>query len=264
MRHAQVRLAGVVAQLVSRPVRVDDDDVNVRLDERRVVVAAVPDDDVGFLLGGLEDRCVVDAGEDEVALGEVRLVLLALLDRAVGVLEILVALEALDDLLRQVAVRHRVAENGDALAVVPEQLGDAARRLALARARADGADRRDRLRRRDHRVVRGEELEARAGSERLRPDVQHVLVGHVRVREDDLVHLVLADQLLELRLRMDRNPVGVELAREERGIDTPRDVWDLRCREGHDLELLASAIDDVEVVEVAAGRARDQDPRPHV
>ena len=73
------------------PVRVDDDDVQVGPDERRVVVAAVPHDHVGLVLGGLQDRAVVDAGEDEVALGEVRLVLLALLDRAFGGVEILVA-----------------------------------------------------------------------------------------------------------------------------------------------------------------------------
>jgi hypothetical protein len=94
--------------------------------------------------------------------------------------------------------------------------------------------------------------------------VQHVLVGHVRVGEDDLFDLVLADQLLEFPFRVDRNSVRIELAREERGIDTPCDVGDLRGGEGDDLELLASAIDDVEVVEVAPGRARDQDPRPHV
>ena len=45
-----------------------------------------------------------------------RLVLLALLDRRVGGVEILVALEPLHGLLREVAVRHRVAEDGDALA----------------------------------------------------------------------------------------------------------------------------------------------------
>ena len=80
--HAQVGLARVVAELVPGSVRVDDDDVEVGLDERRVVVAAVPDDHVRLLLGAGEDRRVVDPGEDEVAFGEVRLVLLALLDRA--------------------------------------------------------------------------------------------------------------------------------------------------------------------------------------
>src|SRR5207244_11164766 len=66
VRHAQVRLARVVAQLVTGPVRIQDDDVQVRLDEGRVVVATVPEDHVGFLLGRLEDRRVVDAGEDQV------------------------------------------------------------------------------------------------------------------------------------------------------------------------------------------------------
>ena len=106
--HAQVGLARVVARLVPRPVRVDDDEVQVRPDERRVVVAAVPEDHVGLLLGRVEDRRVVDPGEDDVALGQVRLVLLALLDRAVVGGEVLVAAEALDGLLRQVAVRHRM------------------------------------------------------------------------------------------------------------------------------------------------------------
>ena len=235
------------------------------LDERRVVVAAVPDDHVSLLLGGLQDRGVVDAGEDEVALGEVRLVLLALLDRAVGRVEVLVAREALDDLLREVAVGHGVPEDGDALSVVAQELSDPAGCLALPRAGADRADRDRRLRRGERRVVRREEAEARAGGERERADVHHVLVRHVRVREDDLVDLVLADQVAQLGLGLDRDPVRIELTREERGIDATRDVRDLRRGERDDLVFLAPAVDDVEVVEVAPGRTRDQNPlSPHV
>jgi hypothetical protein len=37
-----------------RPQRVDDRDVEVRPDERKVVVAAVPDEDVGVLLRARE------------------------------------------------------------------------------------------------------------------------------------------------------------------------------------------------------------------
>ena len=73
-----------------------------------------------------------------------RLVLLALLDGRVGRVEVLVTLESLDGLLRQVAVGHRVAQNGDALAGAAQDGGDVAGRLALARAgphRADGDDR---------------------------------------------------------------------------------------------------------------------------
>ena len=45
---------------------------------------------------------------------------------AVRGVEIFVALEALHGLLRQVAVRHRMAQDGDALAGLAQQLGDAA------------------------------------------------------------------------------------------------------------------------------------------
>jgi hypothetical protein len=107
--------------------------------------------------------------------------------------------------------------------------------------------------------VRREELEGGARGKRERADVHHVLVGHIRVGEDDLVDVVLADQVAELVLGVDRDSVGVELAGEERGIDAPRDVRDLRRSERDDLVVLVPAVDDVEVVEVAAGGACDQD-----
>ena len=52
-----------------------------------------------------------------------------------------------------------------------------------------------------------------------------------------------------------------ELAGELRRIDAAVDVRDLRCRECDNVVLGATPIDDVEVVEVAAGRAGDQHPR---
>ncbi len=122
------------------PVRVENDEMEVGPDERRVVVAAFPDDHIGLVLGQVEDLRVVDAGKDEVAGGDVRLVLLALLDRAVGGLEILVAREALRHLFREIAVRHGVAEHGHAVAARAKDLRHAAARLALAGAGAHGAD----------------------------------------------------------------------------------------------------------------------------
>ena len=114
--------------------------------------------------------------------------------------------------------------------------------------------------------MRGEQREARPGRERARADVHHVLVRDVRVGEDDLVDLVLADQVAELGLGPDRDPVRVEIAGEQGRVDAPVDVRDLRRREGNDLVLLAAPVDDVEVVEVAPGRACDQDAfsRSHV
>jgi hypothetical protein len=144
--HAQIDLAGVVAELVAGSVRIDDDEVQIGMDEGDVVVAPVPDDDVGLLLSPLEDGAVVDPREDEIALGEMGLVLLALLDGGVGGFEILVPLEALEGLLREVAVRHRMAQDCDALACTAKQRGDMARRLALAGAGSHSADGDDRLR----------------------------------------------------------------------------------------------------------------------
>ena len=88
VRHPQVGLAGVVGQLVPDAQRVRDDDVEVGLVERRVVVAAVPQDDVRLLLRLRQDVAVVDAGVDDRAADDVRLVLLDLLDRAVVLLEV--------------------------------------------------------------------------------------------------------------------------------------------------------------------------------
>ena len=260
--HAQVRLARVVAELVPRPVRVADDDVQVRLDERRVVVAAVPDDHVRLLLGPREDGGVVDPGEDEVPLGQVRLVLLALLDRAVRGVEVLVALEALHGLLRQVAVRHRVPQDGDALPRLAQEVRDVPRRLALAGARAHGADRDHGLLRRDHRRARAEQLVVGPRGHGHGADVHDVLVRDVGVGEDDLVHVLAAHQVGQLLLGEDRDPVRVARARQRSRVDAAFDVRDLRRREGDHLHVVASPVDDVEVVEVAAGRTGDDDS-PH-
>jgi hypothetical protein len=90
-----------------------------------------------------------------------------------------------------------------------------------------------------------------------------VVVGHVRVREHDLIDLVLADQVFELAFGMDRDALGVELTGEERRVDAPGDVRDLRRREGDHLVLLAAAKEDVEVVEVPPGRSCDENSRLH-
>ena len=262
VRHAQVRLARVVAELVSGTMRIDDDDVEVGLDERRVVVAAVPEDDVRFLLRRAQDALVVDAREDEVALGEMRLVLLALLDRRVRCLEILIALEPLYRLFRQIAVRHGMAQHGDALPGFAEQFGDAPSRLALARARADSADRHRRLRGSEHRLPRRDQLVRRAGRERARADVHDVFVRDVGVGEDDDVDLVFADELLQRRLRQDRNSFRIQRPRQLGGVAAVVDVRDLRRGERDDLVGRTVPVDEVEVVEVAAGCPCDQDSSP--
>jgi hypothetical protein len=92
--------------------------------------------------------------------------------------------------------------------------------------------------------------------------VHHALVGHVGIGEDDLVDLVLADKLLEGRLGQDRDSLRVQRPRQLGGVETPVDVRNLRRREGDDVVLLPAAVDDVEVVEVAARGPGDQHSSP--
>ncbi len=85
-----------------------------------------------------------------------------------------------------------------------------------------------------------------------------MLVGDVRVGEDDLIDVSLRDQSGELVLGQDRNPVGISRPRERGRVGPVGDPGDLRRREGDDLDLGIVAIDDVEVVEVAAPGSHDQ------
>ena len=260
VRHAKVLLAGVVAELVPGAMRVADHDVDVGRDEGHVVVPAVPQDHVGLFLCGGQDLGVIDPGEDEVPLCEVRLVLFALLDRAVVCIEILVALETLHDLFRQVAVGHRMTEDGDPFPVLSEEAGDVSRRLALARPGADCADGNDRLRGRELRRLGSEQAVVGTRGQGDRADVHDVLVGDVRVREHDLVGVLTEYDFGELLLGDDGDPLRVPGARELGRIHPTVDVRDLRRGEGDHLDVLTLAKRDVEVVEVAACGAGDHDP----
>jgi hypothetical protein len=93
--------------------RIDENDVEVRAQERKVVVAAVPQQDVRFRLGRRENGGVIDAGEDQRAGADVRLVLLPFLHRAVGVGEVVEGGKSLDRLAGEVAVRHGVTQSHD-------------------------------------------------------------------------------------------------------------------------------------------------------
>ena len=255
----QVDLAGVVHEAVAGTVRVGDGDVQVGGVEAEVVVAAVPEDDVGFLLGLAHDGLVVDAGVDHVAGHDVRLVLFHLLDGALVLLEVVegrVALHALGD---EVAVRHGVTDADDLLAGLAQHGLDLARGLALAGAGAHGADGDHRLGALDHDLVRAHQHEVGAERVHQRRAVHDVLVGHVGVGEDDDFDAVLLDELGHLGLVVDRDAVRVVRTGELGRVLAVVDVRDLRGREGDDLVLLPLAEVGVEVVEVATRGSHDED-----
>lgn len=80
----EVRLTGVVGELVARPQRVDHSDVQVGSEDRQVDVAAVPQHDVRVNLCGPEDVGVVAHRVPDQPGADRRLVLLPLLDGGVG------------------------------------------------------------------------------------------------------------------------------------------------------------------------------------
>ena len=112
---SQVHGAGEVRGLVAQSQRVRQRDPDVRSIERPVVVASIPEEHVAFGRGLLEDGGIVDAGVHDRAFVDVRLVLLALLERALVLVEIFVAAEPLHRLAGEIAVRHRVTDDDDAL-----------------------------------------------------------------------------------------------------------------------------------------------------
>ncbi len=99
MSPAEVGFAGVVGRLVTGPVRVGHHDLEVGPVEGQVVVAAIPEDDVGLFLGLGQDRAIVHSGIDDAARHDVGFVLLALLDRALVTVEVVHHREALHPLL---------------------------------------------------------------------------------------------------------------------------------------------------------------------
>ena len=105
--HARHRLAGMMCCHLPRPERIGDRDVEAGPQERKIVVAAVPDDDVGLELGLSQNLRIVDAREDHAALRKMRLVLLPLLHRAPGGREIGCGREPLNPLFPG---RHRASD----------------------------------------------------------------------------------------------------------------------------------------------------------
>ena len=205
--------------------------------ERQVVVAAVPEHDVGLGLGLAQDAAVVDARVDDDAGLDVRLVLLALLDRAVVPHEVVERLEPLAGLRREVAVGHRVAHRHDPQPQVAQQPGDVAGGLALAHARAHRGDGDHRAARAQRRAARRRARTKSAPAAMTREAEVHDLgVGEVGVGEHHGVDPLARDERLELRLVDDRDAVRVQRAGELGRVGASVDVGDLGRGEGDHLD----------------------------
>ena len=87
--------------------------MQIRHEERCVVVAAVPNYDFSFFLGFFEDFRVVYACVNDESVVNMRLIFLTLFDCAFTLIQVLIRAEALPNLLSQVAVRHGMPHDHD-------------------------------------------------------------------------------------------------------------------------------------------------------
>jgi len=258
--HQQVLVTGVVGQLVADAKRIDHHDQDVGRVERGVVVAAVPDDDVGLLLGLGQDGAVIDTGVDDAALGQMRLVLLHLLDGALMLFQVADIAEALHSLLGQITVGHGVTDRHNPMTLLLEELADVAGGLRLAATGANGADGHDRLLAVDHGGVGPHHHEIGAGRVDPLGQTHDVAVRHVRVGEDAAVDSQVVDLVDQLGLVEDGNPFRVELAGQLSRVDPSLDVRNLGGGKADHLEVIVVSEQHVEVVEVASCGSQDQNP----
>ncbi len=106
--------------------------VQVRRVEGQVIVPAVPQYDVGFLLRFAEDPSIVNASVHNGASIYVRLVFLSLLYCGLVTIQVLIRRKTLADLLGQRSVGHWVTDDHHFLAYASQDIKHAARGLALA------------------------------------------------------------------------------------------------------------------------------------
>ena len=103
-----------------------------------------------------------------------------------------------------------MTNHGDLQAAIAQEPGDSAGGLALARAGSHRADRHDPLPALQHRRMRAEQHEVRAGSIRDCGPVHHVHVRDVAVGEDNLSDCKPTDERSELVLLEDGNAFGIQ------------------------------------------------------
>jgi hypothetical protein len=85
-----------------------------------------------------------------------------------------------------------------------------------------------------------------------------VLVGHVGIGKNQVVHVVLSDKLFQTRFGKDGDAICVIRSRQFWGIASTRDVRDLSRGETYYTKILVVPIEYVEVVKISPGRPGDK------
>ncbi len=227
--------------------------------KRGVVVAAVPDDDVGLLLGPGQDLAVIDAAVNDDAPVHQGLVFFPLLDGQPVPGKVRVGGEALHHLAAQIPIRHGMAHHHRPLAPLPQDLADFPGGRGFAAAGPDGTHC-------DHRLGRSQHGPGGTGEQKIGPcgrgqrgPVHHLDVGHVAIRKNHQVCPVLPDQRRQFLLRVKRDALGVEGPGQLRGVNAVVHQGNLGRGKGRHLILGVVLEQQVEIMKIPAGRAHDYD-----
>ena len=173
--------------------------------------------------------------------------------------EVLVAGKPLHYLPGKIAVGHGMADRHRLFPRFGKDLDDFPARLGLSAAGADGADRNDRLVRREHGVEGADDDKIGAGRSDDRGLVHHFRVGHIAVGKGHQVHTMLLDHVKQPVVCMNRDAFRVKTAGQLCRIPAPFDIRDLGGgKTDHAIPLVVPEI-DVEIVKIPAGGPHDDD-----
>ena len=231
----------------------------IRLHKGEIIVAAIPDHNIGFRLRHPENLGIVHAGKDDVPHHDMRLVLLALFRGALRAIEIGDGREPLGALLRQVPVGHRMPHHGNPQSPLSQPMRKPAGNRRLAAARPHRGDRNHRQRRMQHGPLGAKQSEVGSGGQCPRRHMHHMLMGDVAISEHHFIDGMSAAQSLELRLFADRNASRVKPPGQRRWVAATIDIGNLSCREGDDFNRRIVAVDHIEIVEVPSGGSHNDD-----
>jgi hypothetical protein len=111
MGAAQIDLPGIIAELMAGTMRIGHHDFQVGGIKGRVIIAAVPQNEITLPLGLTKNAFVIHAGINHGAVHNVGLVFLALFDSALVAFQVFEAAKTLHRLLGQIAIGHGMAND---------------------------------------------------------------------------------------------------------------------------------------------------------
>ena len=151
IRRLCIHLAGVCkCAYKSCPEGIGYNNKEIRLEKRRLVVATIPDNDICFFLGLLQDKPIIDARVKGYAFVQQRLIFLSFLDGAIVFVHIIQCLVLLADLFLQFSICHGMPDNNGPFSFFHKDVCDSSGGCALPGTRPHCTDGHHRLLGPDH------------------------------------------------------------------------------------------------------------------